>query len=157
MRFAGFDLDATARIDENWTANAGFGYTNSEVLEFPGASSALVVGSKAPLVSDYTANIGLQYERVVWGDWNGLVRLDYNLIGPTTFVIPVPAAHEPVPIQRNSVNLVDLRVSLENGDWQFSAWSKNLFDEVYNTEYSTGGFLFKAERRTWGVDLTRRF
>ena len=156
VRLRGFDLDSTARFDENWLVNAGFGLTDSRVQEFPGATAPLVIGSKAPLVSDYTFNIGPQYDHPLWSGWNFEGRLDYNLIGPTTFVIPVLA--EPHPIQRDPVGLVDVRASLisENG-WQVTAWSKNLFDKKYNTEYSTGGFLFKAELRTWGLEVTKHF
>lgn len=157
VRLRGFDLDATARFDENWTVNAGFGFTDSRIQKFPGPSSALVVGSRAPLVSRYTVNAGIQYAHQVWSGWDALARFDYNLIGPTTFVIPVPAAGEPVPQQRNPVHLFDIRASLQSEGWQFTAWSKNLTDKKYNTEYSTGGFLFKAEPRTWGFEVTKYF
>ena len=156
-RLTGFDLDATAMFTHDLQGNIGFGYTDSRVTKFPGASSGLVVGSKVPLVSDYTLDAGLQYSHTVWHDWDAMIRIDDNLIGPTTFVIPVPAAGEPKPIARNPVNLVDLRASLQMDAWRLVFWSKNLFDTKYNTEYSTGGFLFKGEPRTFGVDLTRRF
>lgn len=156
-RFAGVDLDMTARVDENLTINAGFGYTDSNVEKFPGPSSSLVVGSNAPLVSDYTLNIGAQYDREIASDWIFHARLDYNRLGDTTFVIPVPAAGEPVPVARRPVDLVNLRIGMEHDNWQLTAWSKNLFDEKYNTEYSTGGFLFKGEPMSWGIDLTKKF
>ena len=156
-RFQGFDLDATARITDELSFNAGFGLTDSKITKFAGASSALVVGSKAPLVSDYTFNAGLQYTHPIWDDLSALIRIDDNLIGPTTFVIPVPAAGEPTPIARDPVNLFDLRAGVQSESWQITVWSKNLFDKKYNTEYSTGGFLFRGEPRTWGVDLTKRF
>ncbi len=158
VRFTGFDLDLTARLAEGLTANAGFGYTDSEITKFPGASSALVVGSKAPLVSDYTLNLGMEYDRQLFDGVSGMIRVDYNRIGPTTFVIPVPAAGEPTPIARDPVDLVDLRVGLQTDTgWSVTFWSKNLFDTKYNTEYSTGGFLFKAQPMRWGVDVTKRF
>jgi len=157
VRFTGVDLDATAQITDDFSANLGFGYTDSDITKFPGASSALVVGSKAPLVSDYTFNIGLQYEHQVWDGVKGIIRFDDSLVGPTTFVIPVPAAGEPTPVARDPLNLANLRIGLEGEDWRVTAWSKNLFDKRYNTEYSTGGFLFKGEPLTWGVDFTKKF
>jgi iron complex outermembrane receptor protein len=156
-RLSGVDLDATAMFTNDLTGNLGFGYTDSRVTKFPGASSGLVVGSRVPLVSEYTLDAGLQYSHTVWRDWDAMIRIDDNLIGPTTFVIPVPAAGEPKPIARNPVNLFDLRASLQMGPWRAVVWSKNLFNTQYNAEYSTGGFLFKAQPRTFGVDLTRRF
>jgi len=157
VRLRGFDLDLTARLAQGLTANLGFGYTDSEIKAFAGASSGLVIGSKAPLVSDYTLNLGLQYTRPIADGWDALIRIDDNLIGPTTFVIPVPAVGEPVPQQRDPVNLLDLRLGVQSDAWQLTFWSKNLLNKKYNAEYSTGGFLFKAQPRTWGVDLTRRF
>ncbi|HSM78748.1 MAG TPA: TonB-dependent receptor, partial [Bryobacteraceae bacterium] len=157
VRFQGFDLDATARLNEYLTGNLGFGLTDSKIREFPGASSPLVVGSKAPLVPDYTFNAGLQYQRPVWTGWDVLIRADYSLTGPTTFVIPVPAAGEPVPQERNPVGLVDLRAGFQSDAWTLTAWAKNLFNKKYNTEYSTGGFIFKAEERTWGIQVTKHF
>ncbi len=158
VRFNGLDLDLSARLSDELTVNAGLGITDSEVKKFPGASSALVVGSKAPLVSDYTVNIGAEWRRPIWDDTNGFIRVDYNRIGDTTFVIPVPAVGEPVPIQRDPVDLVDLRAGIETADsWSVTFWSKNLFNKKYNTEYSTGGFLFKAQPMRWGFDVTKKF
>lgn len=157
VQFIGFDLDLTAKLNEYLALNAGFGYTDSEVKEFPGPSSSLVVGSRAPLVSDYTGNIGLQFDHPVTDRLNFFARLDYNIMGPTTFVIPVPAAGEPTPIARDPVNLVDLRMGLEQDNWRFTVWSKNLFDEKYNTEYSTGGFLFKGQPISYGFELSKKF
>lgn len=157
VRFAGLDLDATAVITDELSANLGFGYTDSEVTSFPGASGALVKGSKAPLVSDYTLNIGLQWEHPLWEGVKGVIRFDDTVIGPTTFVIPVPAAGEPTPIARDAINLANLRVGLEGETWRVTAWSKNLFDQKYNSEYSTGGFLFKGQPVSWGIDLTKKF
>ncbi|HWD29935.1 MAG TPA: TonB-dependent receptor [Rhizomicrobium sp.] len=159
VRLSGFDIDATAHITDDLSANVGFGYTDSDITKFNGPSAPLVIGSKAPLVSDYTLNVGLQYEHKVWDGWKGQIRLDDNLIGPTTFVIPVPAVNEPTPIARDPVNLVNLRLSLLTDDsgWQGTLWSKNLLDKKYNSEYSTGGFLFKGEPMSWGFDVTKRF
>lgn len=157
VRFMGVDLDATAQITDELSLNAGFGYTDSRITDFPGASGPLVVGSKAPLVSDYTMNVGLQYTHPLWNGVSALIRIDDNLIGPTVFVIPVPAAGEPNPIARKPVNLFDLRIGLKGDGWDATVWSKNLFNTKYNTEYSTGGFLFKGQPMTWGIDLVKRF
>ena len=156
-RLKGLDLNATARLAPGLVTNVGFGYTDSRIKKFPGASSSLVVGSRAPLVSLYTLNVGVQYDRELFSGVDGLVRVDYNRIGPTTFVIPVPAAGEPNPIARNPVDLVALRAGIQGADWSVMFWSKNLFNVKYNTEYSTGGFLFKGQPMSWGIDFTKRF
>ena len=161
-RLKGFDLSLTGQLTDELSVDAGFGYTDSKITKFPGASSAAVVGAKAPLVPEYTANLSAQYVKPVWDGVNALVRVDYNRIGPTVFVIPLPNlvfpfSAEPNPVSRHPVDLVDLRAGLEGSDWSVTFWSKNLFDKKYNTEYSTGGFLFPAQPMRWGIDLTKRF
>jgi len=66
-------------------------------------------------------------------------------------------AGEPTPVARDPLNLASLRIGVEAEDWRVTAWSKNLFDKRYNTEYSTGGFLFKGEPLSWGIDFTKKF
>lgn len=157
IQFIGADFDMTARLDEHLSLNTGLGYTNSRIEEFPTTSplTPSAVGANAPLVSDYTVNIGLQFDHRIGGGMNFFARLDDNLIGPTTFVIPVMA--EPHPIARDAINLVDLRMGLERDNWRFTMWSKNLFDKQYNAEYSTGGFLFKGQPLSYGVELSKKF
>ena len=52
--------------------------------------------------------------------------------------------------------------------WAVTAWSKNLNDEKYNSEWSPGpqffpspgysnNFVFKGQPMTWGVDVEYRF
>jgi iron complex outermembrane receptor protein len=150
----GFDVELTALLTDHVTFNLGYGYTDSEITSFPDPT---VEGHAAPLVPEYTLNMGLQFDYPIATDWNFVARVDYTRLGDTFFVIPVPAAGEPVPVARDPVDLVNLRTSLEHQSWKLTFWSKNLFDEEYNTEYSTGGFLFKAQPMTWGVDLTKTF
>jgi iron complex outermembrane receptor protein len=150
----GFDVELVARLTDEITFNLGYGYTDSEITKFP---QAIVIGSRAPLVPEYTLNMGLQFDYPIAADWNFVGRVDYSRIGDTTFVIPVPAAGEPTPVARDPVDLVNVRASLEHQTWKLTLWSRNLFDEEYNTEYSTGGFLFKAQPMTWGIDLTKTF
>jgi len=157
VEYQGFDLELNARLTDNFMVNAGFGYTDSEITEFP---DPIVIGSKAPLVSDYTFNVGAQYTMPLGGEFEGIVRLDYNRIGDTVFTIPFSAPGlvlDATPIERDPVDLVDLRLTARNADWSFTAWSKNLFDQEYNSEYSPGGFLFKAQPMRWGVQVSRRF
>ncbi len=80
--------------------------------------------------------------------------MNYQIIGETAFFDRQQADTN----DRDPVNLTDLRFGVEvPGDWTLTAWSKNAFDEEYNAEYSTGGFVFKAPPRQWGVDFMKRF
>ncbi len=157
VEYKGFDVELNANLTENLSFNAGFGYTDSEITEFP---DPVAIGAAAPLVSEYTVNIGAEYRAPIWGDVDALVRVDYNRLGDTTFTIPFSApelALDAFPVERDPVDLVNLRAGITNDQWSLMFWSRNLFDKEYNTEYSPGGFLFKAQPMRWGVDLTVRF
>ncbi len=157
VRYKGFDLDLTALVTPEFQLNAGFGYTDSDVKKYyPGFAFRL--GQQAPTVTRTTFDFGAQYRPRINDRLNGLVRLDYTNIGRTYFweADTVPAG-TPTIISRNPVNLVDLRIGVEGPDWSLIFWSKNLNNAKYNAEYSPGGFVFKAEPRRWGVDLTKRF
>jgi iron complex outermembrane receptor protein len=119
------------------------------------------VGNQAPLVSEYSANLGLQYRRAMHGDLSAFVRTDVEVIGPTWF-------YPDNFTKRDPVELVNLRLGLEGGPWSATVWAKNLTDEEYNAEWSPGpqffpnpgytnNFVFKALPRRWGVDVTYRF
>ena len=163
VRYTGFDADLTWRITDDIQADAGFGYTDSSVKKyyhdtFP--QYDFRIGEQAPLVSKYTFNLGAQWTPRLTDTLTGLVRLDYSRIGRTYFWESDPnvvTAGAPPVISRDPVDLVDLRVGVDSKDWSLVFWAKNLNNEIYNTEYSPGGFVFKALPRRWGVDLTRRF
>jgi len=157
VQYRGLDFDFTAKLTDAISVNAGLGITDSEIKKFP---DLVAVGAKAPLVSDYTINLGGEYRKPLNDAVDAVLRVDYNRIGPTVFTIPFSApslALDARPKERDPVDLVDLRVGLQGKAWSLTAWSKNLLDKKYNTEYSPGGFLFKAQPMRWGLDLTRKF
>lgn len=152
VRYTGFDMDATAKLGMGFTLDAAFGYTDSDVTKYPLKSR---VGEDAPLVSRYTANLGLQYQREIGARTDLVARIDYSRIGPTYFWEVDGSA--PDILTRNPVDLVDVRATLRQGPWSISGFAKNLTNTIYNAEYSPGGFVFKALPRRYGFELTRTF
>lgn len=154
VEYQGVELDLTATLNEYFDMNLGFGLTDSEITASDTPSD---VGNRAPNVSDYTFNLGLNASRPLAGYNNGLEifgRISYQIIGETAFFDRQQADTN----DRDPVDLVDLRFGLQvPGDWTLTAWAKNAFDEEYNAEYSTGGFVFKAPVRQWGMDFMKRF
>lgn len=144
----GFEFDAAYRVTSDLDLNVAFGFTDSEIKDFPDASA---IGNQLPLVSRYTLNLGMQYAPDI-GDTGlrGLFRVDYRRTGPTWW--------EPFnTTERNPVDLVDARIGIEGENWSLTAWAKNLFDAEYNTEFSPGGFVYKALPARYGLDLRYRF
>ena len=163
VRYEGFDADATLKITDDISADAGFGYTDSKVTKYYNATFPQYdfrIGEQAPLVSRWTADLGGQYRPRLTDKLHALVRLDWELIGPTYFWESDPDVVNDgaTPVfARKTVGLLNARVGVEANDWSLVFWAKNLNNHIYNAEYSPGGFVFKALPRRWGIDLTKKF
>ncbi len=147
-RINGFELEASAEVLPNLDINAAIGVTDSEIKDFPDTS---VIGNEAPQISRYTFNLGAQYAGPISNSIDGLLRIDYRRTGKTWW--------EPFNTTvRNPIDIVDARagVKLENGV-SITAFAQNLFNEIYNAEFSPGGFVFRARPRRYGVEIGYKF
>ncbi len=159
--YQGLEAEVRARVTDNFDANLGVGYTDSEIKESDRAATD--VGNQAPLVSEYSINLGLAYrqELAAFGGASAFVRADLDVTGPTWF-------YPDNFTERDTINVLNLRAGIDSDSWSVTAWVKNLTDEEYNAEWSPGpmffpspgytnNFVFKALPRRWGVDLAYRF
>ncbi len=146
-KYKGAELELAAKATEHFDLYANFGYTDGTIT---GMEDPTVIGNKPPLLTKDTVNAGIQYHQPIGDGLTGSARLDYNLIGRTWW--------DPYNVtSRDPVNLVDLRAGLENSQWSVMAWSKNLTNKIYNSEFSAGGFLWRALPRRYGVDVEYHF
>jgi iron complex outermembrane recepter protein len=146
-RYKGAELELTAKATDRLDLYASFGYTDSKITHMEDPS---VVGNQAPLVSRNTINAGAQYRQPFTSNLNGIVRFDFQRIGRTWW--------DPYNVtSRDPVNLLDMRAGLEADKWSVTAWAKNLTNKIYNAEFSTGGFLWRALPRRYGVDVEYHF
>jgi iron complex outermembrane receptor protein len=152
VEYRGLELDVSAFISSNLSLNLGIGITDSEIID---SFRVEDIGDRAPNVSDYTFNFGFDYSTPVGtGAVEFFARANYQIIGETAFFDLEQADTN----NRDAVNLLDIRTGFEvQDDWSVTLWAKNALDELYNAEYSTGGFVFKAPPRRWGLDLQKRF
>jgi iron complex outermembrane receptor protein len=161
VEYRGVELELQALLADGLDVYFRGGYTDSEIKA--SRRSPDDVGNQAPLVSKYTINIGAQYRRPLSAGSavNLFIRPDLQIIGDTWFYPDNFTVRDPV-------NLLNLRVGIEGDSWSLIAWSRNLTDEEYNTEWSPGpmffpnpgytnNFVFKGQPRHWGVDFTYRF
>ena len=126
---------------------AGYGYTNGKIT---GMEDPTVIGNKPPLLTQDTVNAGFQGHLPLGGGLSGVLRLDYRLLGRTWW--------DPRNVtSRDPVSLLDLRAGLTGDRWSLTAWSKNLTNKAYNEEFSTGGFLWRALPRQYGLEFTCKF
>jgi iron complex outermembrane receptor protein len=160
VEYAGLEFELSARAAEGFDTYLRVGFTESEIKESTRAPTD--VGNEAPLVSQYTLNVGAQYRRTLGGSGlTGVIRTDLQRIGPTYW-------YPDNFTLRSPVDLVNLRLGVEQDNWTVTGWVRNLFDHEYNAEWSPGpqffpnpgysnNFVFKAMPRVWGVDFTYRF
>ena len=145
--YEGAEIELNARVTDNFDVFASYGITDSKIT---GMEDPSVIGNEAPLVSENTANLGMQYHQPIGNDMVATLRADYHRIGRTWW--------EPYnTTSRDPVDLVDARLGVEGGKWSVTAWSKNLTDEKYNAEFSPGGFLFRALPQRYGVEFGYKF
>ena len=146
--YQGYELDVSARLGEAFDLSLGYGATDSEIKESAVPSD---VGNEAPLVTKDTVNVGIQYRRPFGNSGRSLfARADYRRIGDTYWDPSNSTVREPV-------NLLDLRLGIEGESWSVVGWQRNVNDVDYNTEFSPGGFVFKAKPQRWGIDFTKDF
>jgi iron complex outermembrane receptor protein len=153
VEYTGLEFELNANLADGFDVNLGLGLNDSEITESLNPSD---IGDKAPNVSEYTVNLGAQWERPLnaFGGSEFFLRGDFQIIGDTSFFDNEQADTN----DRDAVNLLDLRLGVRSPEnWVVTLWSKNLFDEEYHTEYSTGGFVFKAPPLRWGLDFTKDF
>ena len=146
-RYKGGEIELNAHPTDRLSLYASFGYTDSKIT---GMEDPTVIGNQAPLVSRTTINAGVQYSQPLSNGLAAVGRVDYQQIGRTWW--------DPYNVTaRDPVNLVDARLGIEAARWSLTAWSRNLTNQIYNTEFSPGGFLWKAQPRRYGVEFGYKF
>ena len=161
VEYQGLEAEVQGRVGDGLDLYLRVGYTDSEIKE--SRRDPADVGNQAPLVSEYTVNLGAQY-RLELSAASGLsffIRPDFTIIGDTYWYPDNFTVRDPV-------ELLNLRVGLGTDTWSVTAWSKNLTDEDYNAEWSPGpqffpnpgytnNFVFKAQPMIWGAEFKYRF
>jgi iron complex outermembrane receptor protein len=145
--YKGGELELTGKATDWLDLYANFGYNDGSITAM---QDPKVIGNKPPLLTQDTVNAGFQAHKPVGDGLNGVLRMDYQMIGRTWW--------DPYNVtSRDPVNLIDLRAGVESARWTVTAWSKNLTNKIYNEEFSPGGFLWRALPRRYGVDFTFKF
>ena len=161
VEYQGAELEIQAAVTDGLDLYLRGGLTDSDIKE--SARDPNDVGNQAPLVSEYTVNLGAQYRFSIspGGDTSAFIRADHQIIGPTYW-------YPDNFTKRSDVNILNMRAGVEGENWGVTAWAKNLLDEEYNAEWSPGPtgfpdpgyvnhFVFKGQPLVYGVDLTYRF
>lgn len=146
----GGELEFNASISDSLNFYAAYGITDSEIVAYTVNPSA--VGNDAPYIADSTFNIGLQYRTPISSGLNFFARADYEVRGDQ-FWDPENST------ERSAIELANFRIGLEDIDerWSITGSIENAFDEIYNSEWVTGGFAHAGTPRFWQIQARYNF
>ena len=123
----GAEFDFNGHVTNELSVFGGAGILHTEIKK--DAGDPLAVGRKFPDTPDHNLLMGAQYQRPVWGNVDGIARIEWIQTGKTWFdVRNTPGTARP------TYDLVNARLSLESDDWTFTLYSRNLFDKKYNID-----------------------
>lgn len=178
----GAEINLTAQIIEGWKVFGSANVTDSEIKE--NASRPVTVGNKSPYTSDYTINLGTQFDLPVGDTVNFVTRADYRIVGPTWFhtlqddpnptlfsgLLPISALQLPSFVgdadysvsQRDTFGVMDMRMGFEGDNWTAFVYADNLFNEKYLNEVIIavefgGSFISPGGRQRFGLELGYKF
>ena len=147
---SGGEIEFNATFSDSVSFYASVGIADSEIEEYLVNPDA--VGNDAPYIADSTFNAGIQYRAPLTSRMNLFARADYELRGEQFWDPENSTA-------RSEVSLANFRLGLEgiDGAWSVTASLDNAFDEVYNSEWVTGGFAHAGVPRLWSVEARYNF
>ncbi len=146
----GLELEGSAELADGLDVYLGVSLTDSEIQEY--TVNPALVGNDAPYIARSTINAGIQYKTDITDSIGGFFRFDFEQRG-RQFWDPENST------ARSSIQLANLRFGIEDPDgvWSFAVSGTNIFDEVYNSEWVSGGFAHAGQPDAWRAELRFNF
>lgn len=169
-----------AEIGLNWSVSdhvtlwAGYSFVDSEIVK--NSSRPATVGNESPYTPEYTGDLALDFSYPLSGRWVLTASSYLTFVGDTWFhtvqdesqvtlfdaVFPGLGTMDFTPTQRDSYELLDLRIGVTTGIWSIALVGTNLTDEEFLEEVIPapefgGSFIHPGSRRRVGLELTYRF
>jgi iron complex outermembrane receptor protein len=158
----GFELELAAAPMDGLTLSAAVGYTDAEITN-DGGVAGVAKGDKIQGVPDWTGTATAQYMWPTFGDWEGMVRGDFNYYGDS-----FSANNESVGAnarKRDSWTGLNLRGGIINASWDLVLFVDNVTDERASladsrsiaAETPARQRLVVTRPRTIGIEARYRF
>ncbi len=146
----GVEFEGSAELADGLTAYVGVSFTDAEIKQY--SVNPALVGNVAPYIASNTINAGLQYRSDISSSLGLFIRSDFENRG-RQFWDPENST------DRSAIQLFNARIGIEdlNGRWSFTVSGANIFDEVYNSEFVTGGFAHAGQPDAFRADLRFNF
>lgn len=158
-RINGFEFDINARVTDVLTLYAGYGLADTKITDIDSqnpADRAAIIGNRTPFAANYNANAGFQVVQPLSGTLELVARGDYTRTGSIWY----DQRNQP-NTKRSPIDVVDARLGLANERWELTLWSKNLFDEDYNSDavviLPVAHAVYRAPGRSFGLEGKVKF
>ena len=150
----GFEGDIAYQASDALSLRFGFTYVDAEVTSAaPGLNSD---GDEPPYVPDFSASGSIEYGVPIWNGF-GFIRGDIRYVGSRWNEF----SSLPTVIELDDYTIVDLTLGYEFNTWEFSLFSKNLFDEKILTNIDPDrahpAQFTRARPRTVGISVSKTF
>lgn len=168
VTFKGVEGSFNARVVDGFTVFGSANYTDSEIKQ--NSARPYTVGNVAPATSEYTVNLGAQYDGPITDTLGVLLRADYRITGPTSFHT---VQNNDVPTlfglganyansERDAFGVLNLRGGIKGDNWSLVAFANNVTKKRFLAEVIIapefgGAFVAPGALRTIGVEATFNF
>lgn len=155
----GAEIDINARVTDSLTLFAGAGFIEDEITDIDSqdpADRADIIGNRIPFVPDYNISAGFQLNQPISDNLELIARGEYNRTGTIWY-----DQRNQANTEREPIDIVNARLGIGNDRIEFALWSRNLFNESYNSDavviLPIAHAVFRAPDRSYGLEATYKF
>jgi len=158
----GGELELTVQPTDSFLLNFGFGFTDSEIVEYEDIPGVLVpaseiIGKNVPGAPVVSASLAMQHTASLGSGMDLVSRADFEHRGKTYWTL------DNLDTQ-SAYNLTNLSMALEKERWSARLYVNNVFDEEYIEWFFAARFIglpadiaWPSKPRQAGVEFTLRY
>ena len=158
----GGELELTVQPTDSFLLNFGFGFTDSEIVEYDDIPGVLVpaseiIGKNVPGAPVVSASLAMQHTASLGSGMDLVSRADFEHRGKTYWTL------DNLDTQ-SAYNLTNLSMALEKERWSARLYVNNVFDEEYIEWFFAARFIglpadiaWPSKPRQAGVEFTLRY
>lgn len=158
-RIYGAEIDINARVTDTLTLFGGIGYIDDKITDIDSqdpVDRADIIGNRIPFVPDYNITAGFQLTQPISDRLNLLARGEYNRTGEVWY-----DQRNALNTERSPIDIVNARLGVGDDTWEVALWSRNLFNERYNSDavviLPVAHAVFRAQTRSFGIEARYNF
>ncbi len=155
----GAEIDINARVTDTLTLFAGAGFIEDKITDIDSqapADRADIIGNRIPFVPDYNISAGFQLKQPVSDSLDLIARGEYNRTGTIWY-----DQRNQANTERSPIDIVNARLGFGNDTLEIALWSRNLFNERYNSDavviLPIAHAVFRAPDRSYGIEASYKF